>query len=158
MTTTRQRLLIGAVLLVIALLYAGALAAPAGSGQGDATPDGPRGVLGWLGGGPTPGASGEPGPAVRADLHADCLAGQTLTVKGTCVLLVARGGDGLRQVRLYAHDAVTVTARAPQHGILMSDDAKPGDEVKVTVDATGGEIALDCDDPANTCVVTLAEP
>jgi hypothetical protein len=141
--------LVGAVVLVIALLYAGALAAGAGSDQPDAGSDGRGGFIGWLG------ASGEPLPAARTDLRADCLAGETLTVQGTCVLEVAGSAQGLREVRLHAEDAVTVTARAPQRDSLISDEAKPGDDVRVTVDGKGADIALDCDDPTGTCVLTL---
>jgi hypothetical protein len=146
----RQKLLVGAVFLVIALLYGGALAAGAGSGQPDTGVDGHSGFIGWLGG-----DAGQPASAARSDLRADCLAGQTLTVKGTCVLVVAGSEQRLRQVHLHAEDAVTVTARAPQQDTLVSDNAKPGDDVAVTVDGKGGDIALDCDDPSGVCVLTL---
>jgi hypothetical protein len=71
------------------------------------------------------------------------------------VLVVAGSEQGLREVRLHAEEAVTVTARAPQQDSLISDRAKPGDEVRVTVDGKGGDITLDCADPTGTCVLTL---
>jgi len=147
--TTKQKIVVIAVFVLLALLYVGAVANGGGSGQGDASKR-PTGVVGWLGD-----LFGSPPDAKRADLSAPCLAQDTLTVKGSCVLTVAKSGDGTRQVKLHAADAVSVASRAPQGKDDVTADVKAGDDVTVTVDGNGGPITITCASSGATCTVTL---
>src|SRR5215831_1744556 len=118
----RQKIVIIAVGVLLVLLYTGAAVTGGGSGQGDASKK-PGGVVGWLGD-----LFGQPPAAARADLSSACLAGDTLTDKGT------------RRVKLHAVDAVTVASRAPQGQDTVTDDVEAGKDVSVTVDGDGGDI------------------
>lgn len=143
----RQKLAVGAVLGLIVLLYTGAVGNGARSGSGDAAH--PGGVVGWLGG-----LVGHPPAAARSDLSAPCLTDRTLSVQGSCTLSVAKSSGGTRQVKLHATDPVRVESRAPDSRQTVTDDVKAGDDVSVTVDGTGGDIAISCP-AADTCTATL---
>ena len=145
----RQKIAVVAVLAALALLYTGALAGGTGRGEGTAG-TGPGGFVAWLGR-----LAGPPPAVARADLRADCLAGTTFTVRGTCTVRVAASDHGTRQLRLHAEDAVTVRARAPQGDTVVQSELDAGAEVKVTVDGKGGDLTLDCGGADSTCVVTL---
>lgn len=144
----RKKILVVAVLVLVAVLYATSALGWRRDGRGDAGDD-PGGVVDWLGdlvGGP---------PAVdRSDLSAPCLAGDTLTVDGTCTLHVAGSDEDTRQVALHAYDRIRVTARPPRGDGTASSTVDPGKDIKVTVDGDGGDIALECLD-SDTCTVTL---
>ena len=147
------------VFAVVVVLYVGAVANGAGSGDGRAGGR-PGGFVSWLGG-----LAGHPPAVARADLRADCLADATLTVKGGCVLTVSASSRNLREVRLHVNDAVAISSRAPRRDTVVRNNVKAGDDVRVTVDGKGGDIALECggadrtapsrDPAAPPCVVTL---
>jgi len=143
----RQKIVIIAVFVLMALLYTGA-AATGGSGEGDASKK-PGGIVGWLGD-----LVGQPPAADRKDLTADCLVDKTLTVKGTCVLHVAKSSKGTRKVALKATDAVKVTSRAPQGHDEVTADVDAGKDVSVTVDGDAADITIACSG-ADQCTVTL---
>lgn len=144
----RQKIVIIAVFVLIALMYTGAVAVGGGSGQGDASKK-PGGIVGWLGD-----LIGDPPAADRKDLSADCLADKTLTIKGSCVLHVAKSSEGTRKVALKATDAVKVTSRAPQGSDDVTADVDAGKDVSVTVDGDAADITIACSG-ADTCTVTL---
>ena len=145
----RQKIAVVAVLVLMAVLYAGAVAGGARTGQGDAG-DHPGGLVGWLGR-----AVGQPPAAARSDLAAPCLRDRTLTVAGHCTLRVASSDRGTRRVRLHATDPVTVESRAPKGEQTVTADVKPGDDVSVTVDGDGTDIAITCAG-GDTCTLSLA--
>lgn len=149
--TTKQKIVIIAVFVLLALLYVGAVANGGGSGQGDASKP-PDGIVAWLGS-----LIGSPPDAKRAELSAPCLNQDTLSFKGNCTLTVAKSDDGTRQVELHAADAVSVASRAPQGKDTVSEDVKAGDDVTVTVDGDGGDIVITCADSKATCTVTLRQ-
>src|SRR5262245_24167881 len=119
----RQKIVIVAVFVLMALLYTWAAANSGGSGQGDASKK-PGGIVGWLGD-----LFGSPPNDDRKDLSAPCLADKTLTIKGTCVLHVAKSSAGTRKVALKATDAVKVTSRAPQGTDDVTADVDAGKDV-----------------------------
>jgi hypothetical protein len=145
----RQKIVVCAVLAALAVLYTGAVATGGRTGTGDAGATG-NGFVRWLGR-----LAGEPTAVVAADLSADCLADTTITVRGSCPLHVAASRQDLRQLRLHARDAVTVTARAPRGDSLVRDDVAAGTDVDITVDGRGGDVTLACAD-TTTCVLTLS--
>jgi hypothetical protein len=147
--TRRQKIVIIAVGVLLVLLYTGAAVTGGGSGQGNASKK-PGGVVGWLGD-----LFGQPPTAARADLSSACLSGNTLTVKASCTLTVAKSDKGTRRVKLHAVDAVTVASRAPQGQDTVTDDVEAGKDVSVTVDGNGGDIHLSCADSGATCTLTL---
>ncbi len=146
--TRRQKVVVCAVLAVLALLYTGAVAMGAGAGSGDQK-DLHNGFVAWLGA-----RAGAPAPVARADLTADCLAESTLTVPGSCTLRVAAANQDVRQLRLHARDAVTVEAKAPRRDVTVRDDVAAGTDVTVSVDAGGGDVVVACAG-TTSCVVTL---
>lgn len=135
--TRRQKILLGAVALVLVLLYTGAAATAGGSSQGNAA-DRPGGLVGWLGH-----FTGKPAKVDRSALSAPCLAGTVLTVKDSCVLTVA-AGNGTRRVALHADDAVSVTSRPPGQQQDATSTVEAGHDVDVTVDKAGGRITFTC--------------
>ncbi len=147
--TRKQKIVIIAVFVLLALLYVGAVANGGGSGQGDASKD-PKGIVKWLGN-----LFGSPPDATRGQLTSTCLSDDTLSFKGNCTLAVAKSDDGTRRVRLHATDAMSVASRAPQGKKTITDDVKAGDDVSVTVDGDGGDILFTCADSSATCTVTL---
>ena len=144
----RQKIILVAVGVVLVLLYSGAIAGGAGRRDGSASRR-PGGLVGWLGS-----LVGSPPAARRADLSADCLAGTTLTVHGTCLLHVAAHGTGNRRVTLRARDAATVTARPPGADRDIRAEVKAGAEVGVTVGVGATDITVGCAGTA-PCVLTL---
>lgn len=147
----RQKIIVGAVLAFIALLYAGVAVHTGGSGGGGASRD-PGGIVGWLGD-----LVGSPPQVDREDMSAPCLSGDTLTIDGACTLTVAKSDTRTRQAKLHADDAVTVTTRAPQGDDTISHDAEAGSDFSVTVDSKGADITFTCADTGDTCVVTLSK-
>jgi hypothetical protein len=147
--THRQKIVVGAVLVVLALLYSAAAASAHGSGQGSASQK-PGGIVGWLGH-----IVGKPPAAPRSDESAPCLSGQTLSVQGSCMLTVAKSSTRTRQVKLHANDAVTVTSRAPNGSQAITATVKAGADVTVTVDASGSDIEISCTTSGSNCVATL---
>jgi hypothetical protein len=145
----RQKIVVIAVLVALVALFSGAVANGASNSDGDASED-PNGFVSWLGD-----LFGEPAPVDRADLVAACLAGDTLTVEGSCTLAVAGSEEKIRQLVLRPEQVVTIVSPAPSEGETIEADAEPGDEVRITVDSDGGEIVINCGDPGDTCVVTL---
>ncbi len=146
--TRRQKVVVGTVLAVLVLLYSGAVAMGAGAGTGDQSAL-HNGFVRWLGT-----LAGSPAPVARPDLSADCLTEATLTVSGSCTLHVAAADQDVRQLRLHARDAVTVTAKAPRRDATVRDDVAAGTDVTVTVDAGAGDVVIACAG-TTTCVVTL---
>ncbi|HKD97887.1 MAG TPA: hypothetical protein VKB69_09825 [Micromonosporaceae bacterium] len=148
--TTKQKIVVIAVFVLLALLYVGAVANGGGSGQGDASKR-PGGIVGWLGD-----LVGSPPDAKRADLSAPCLTANTLSFKGSCTMTVAKSDDGTRQIKLHADDAVSVGSRAAQSKDTITQDVNAGDDVTVTVDGDGGGVIFTCKDSKATCTVTLS--
>jgi hypothetical protein len=149
--TRRQKIIVAAVLVAIALLFSGAVANGGGKGEGNAKSGRSNGFIDWLGG-----LFGQPDNVGRNELTSTCLDGSTLTIKGSCVLTVAKSGKDLRQVKLHAKDAVSVTSRTPRGNDTATSDVKAGDDIKVSVDGKGGDITFNCADGSGaTCVVTL---
>jgi hypothetical protein len=146
--TRRQKITVGVVLVLLVLLYSGA-ATLGGSGQGATLH--PGGLVGWLGH-----VVGKPPAASRSDESAACLDGDTLTIKGTCTLTVAKSSTKTRQVKIHATDAITITTRAPNSDSTVKQDAKAGADIAVTVDANGADITLSCADTGDTCSATLS--
>jgi hypothetical protein len=146
--TRRQKIVVCTVLAVLALLYSGAVAMGAGAGTGDQS-DLHNGFVQWLGA-----RAGAPARVAPHDLSADCLAEATLTVPGSCTLHVAAGNQDVRQLRLHARDAVTVTAKAPKRDATVHKDVAAGADVSVAVDAGGGDVVITCAG-TTSCVVTL---
>src|SRR5262245_1359151 len=109
----RQKIVIVAVFAILIALYTGAVAS-GGSEQG--------GIVGWLGD-----VAGEPPAVQRAELSASCLSGDTLTVKGSCTVVVQKSTKDTRRLKLHAEAAVTVTSRAPQGEDSVSADVAAGD-------------------------------
>ena len=149
--TTKQKIVVIAVFVLLALLFAGAVANGGGSGQGDASKR-PTGIVGWLNS-----LFGSPPDAKRADLSAPCLSGDTLSFKGSCTLAVAKSDDGTRQVKLHAANAVSVATRAPHGKDNISQDVDGNSDITVTVDGDGGGILITCADSKATCTVTLQQ-
>ncbi len=147
--TRRQKIVVGAVLVLLVLLYSGA-AATAGGPGGDSASLHPGGIVGWLGG-----LVGSPPTVARSDESAPCLAGDTLTIKQTCSLAVAKSSTKTRQVKLHVTDALTIDTRSPNSDNTISQDAKAGSDISVTVDDKGTNILFTCADSSNDCVVTL---
>jgi len=145
----RQKVVIVAVLALMAVLYTGAVANGSGSGTGDAGRR-PGGLVGWLGR-----LVGQPPVAARAELAAPCLTDRTLALHGGCVLSVAKSSRGTRRVKLHAADPIRLVSRAPSSQQTVTADVKAGDDISVTVDGDGGGIAISCT-AATTCTVTLA--
>lgn len=145
-----QRVLLGAVVVVVALFIA-SVSAGATQDPGDPAAH-PDGIVGWLGdlvGGP---------PAVdRADLTGPCLVddGKALQVDGSCVLTVAAGDESLRRITLRATDPVTVVAPVPRQDTTASSDLGAGDELAVDIDADGGDLTITCPS-GGTCAVGLS--
>jgi hypothetical protein len=149
MLSRRQKIIIVAVFVILVVMYTGAAATGGGSGQGDASGR-PGGIVGWLGD-----TLGQPPAVARADLSAPCLDQQTLTVKGSCALTVAKSTKDTRRLKLHAEAAVTVASRAPQGSDTVTADVEAGKDVSVTVDGKGGVVVITC--PGDSCVVTLPE-
>jgi hypothetical protein len=146
--TRRQKIVVVAVLAAIVVLYVAAVAGGGRSGEGDATHPGE--LVNWLGR-----LAGKPPAVAHAELRADCLAENTFTVKGSCTVNVARSGKDVRELKLHAQQALSITARAPHGDSAVTADVKAGDDVKVTVDGDGGDVVVNCGDPSGTCVATL---
>lgn len=147
----RQKIVIIAVFVLMALLYTGAVANGGGSGQGDASQRHPGGIVGWLGD-----VVGDPPTADRGDLSAPCLVDSTFTVKGSCVLTVAKSDEDTRRVRLHATDPVTISTRAPNSDETINVDVKADADVSVTVDGDGAPVTIACASADDTCTVTLS--
>jgi hypothetical protein len=146
--TKRQRIVVIVVLAAILVLYLAAAAGGGRSGQGDATH--PGAFVSWLGR-----LAGKPDPVSRAELTSDCLADKGLAVNGTCTVTVARSGKDVRQLKLHAEQALSVTSRAPHDDSVVKADVKAGDDVTITVDSKGGDVIVDCGEPGGRCVATL---
>jgi hypothetical protein len=146
----RQKIIIGSVFVLIALLYSGA-ALGFGSGQANASGQ-PGGIVGWLGH-----VVGQPPAAKRADLTAPCLSGSTFTVNLTCTLTVAKSSTGTRRVKLHALSAVRITSRTPDGTDTASVDVGAGKDVAVTVDGKPTDIVIACAaSVGGACTLTLA--
>jgi hypothetical protein len=146
--TRLQRILLGAIVVIVALFIVSA----ATSGRaGDGGPDSGRsGIVAWLGD-----LLGGSSTVDRKDLSADCLQPDgRLVINGSCVLRVARSDSDVRQVKLRARDALSVRAPAPRGDQVVTDDLDAGKDVAIAVNGDGADITLTCAG-ADTCVATL---
>ncbi len=141
--TRGQKILALVALLIVALYVTGVATQQGSSGQVDPTENGLVKLLGrWFGG---------PDQAEPGELSAPCLAGGRLTIKDSCVLAVASSDKDLREVVLRAEQPVQLRTRAPHDDTFLDKEIAAGDQVKVTVDSSGGDITLTCD----SCVVLV---
>ncbi|GAA1832182.1 hypothetical protein GCM10009682_58340 [Luedemannella flava] len=144
-----QRVLLGAVVVVVALFIA-SVSVGASQEPGDPASH-PDGFVGWLGD-----LVGGPPAADRADRTGPCLVedGTALQVDGSCVVTVAASDESLRRITLRAKDAVTVVAPVPRGDSTATSDLAAGDELAVDIDADGGDITITCPS-GGTCAVGL---
>jgi hypothetical protein len=144
---TKVLLIVGAIVLVC--MFSGALANQTGTGTGDANSR--NGLVDFLGR-----RAGNANAVADGEVQAPCrkAANRFDVTGGSCTLTVAAGGAGLRSLHLRSNSPITVTSKVPRRDFTVSDDVKPGDEVKVAIDSGGGQVALTCA-PLATCVVML---
>ncbi|MEH0982603.1 hypothetical protein [Micromonospora sp. CPCC 205556] len=149
--TGRQKLLLGAVGVLLVVLFVVAV----GAGRADRGRPGDADAVGWLGRLAGGGATVDP-TTVRAECDRT---GDVLTVAGDCVLRVADPG-GLKTLVLRAPDAFTVTAPAPGDADLtVRDDVEPADDgtgavAKIAVDRAAA-VVLSCPGGAG-CTVAIS--
>lgn len=78
-------------------------------------------------------------------IQAPCRTGPNqFQVNSTCTLDVASGGTGLRNLILTSNKDMKMSSRVPRKDFTVSDDVKPGKEVKVAIDERGGAVQLTC--------------
>lgn len=145
---TKVLLIVAAVLLVG--LFAGAVANQRGTGRGDSSSS--NGFIDFLGE-----RAGSANAVADGEIQAPCRkAANTFQFNGSCTLRVAAGGAGLRSLVLRSTNAMTVSSRVPRKDFTVSDDIKPGEEMRVAIDEQGAGVGLTCALLA-TCLVTLGD-
>ncbi|GIH02133.1 hypothetical protein Rhe02_02000 [Rhizocola hellebori] len=143
--TRGQKILALVAVLIVALYVTGVATQQGSTGKVDPTENGLVKMLGrWF---------GSPDQAEPGELSAPCLAQQQLTIKDSCVLTVASSDKDLREVVLRAQQPVRLHTRAPHDDSFLDKDLTAGEEVKVTVDSSGGDVTLTC----SSCVVLVGE-
>ena len=151
--STSQKVLLGVLVLITALFVVSVgTGSRAGQGSADSGKGGPVGLLHKL--------TGDAGQVPRKDVSPSSCAmtsGGVLTVKGSCVLHVAKSAGATRQLKLKAGNTpVTVTAPVPRQDYTADKQVDAGAEVDVAVDAKGADVSVACRG-VQQCLVTVLE-
>jgi hypothetical protein len=146
------------VLVVVAVLFIGAMTTGAFSGEGSSDPDAPENdFVSAIG--DRVGAAATIDPAtVDAPCRDDDVA-DLLVITGVCQIRVPGGGEGLRLLRLQAQTPVRASAPAPDEDadfeVTASLDA--GERAEIAVGEEGADITFACPGLAQCAVLLLAE-
>jgi hypothetical protein len=151
--STSQKVLLSVLVLITVLFVASvATGSRTGDGGADSGKHGPVALLHKL--------TGDAGQVPRKDVSpSPCSMGGdgVLTVKGTCVLHVAKSAGATRQLKLKAGGSpLKVTAPVPKQDYSADKDVDAGAEVDVAVGADGADVTVACAG-VQQCPVTVLE-
>jgi hypothetical protein len=146
--STRTKVLLIVVAVLLVCCFGGALANGRGEGTGDASSR--NGFVDFLAE-----RAGGANAVADGDIEAPCrTAPGTFQFVGTCTLTVLAGGTGLRSLVLRTDTAMTVSSRVPRKDFSVSGDVQAGEQTRVPIDEEGGPVTLACPSLAG-CVVTV---
>lgn len=136
---TSGKIALAALAALVLLFVLGVVAGPGGAGDRPEDADG--GVLGSL-----RGAFAGSAEVAADELGGDCVRPDgSVAVQGACVLVVARGEQRLRLLRLRTDRGVTVTAPGPAGSdVTMTKAFSRGEVIEVAVDQAGARVVLAC--------------